>query len=153
MKHFWYIVSVSDNMMLNNYIQKNTKKTYIYTHIGWGKPTQDRIKKHMSTNKYIVYTWICLKARCLFLVPKRVLWEENRTPHFETPPPHTHFYIYILKTKNINLHINRYIYINTCIYTYTHKCIYIYIYLFIYLCTRIYIYIHILHTYIKRTIE
>ena len=87
-------------------------------------------------------------------------FSERKTGHLILRhPPHTHtlLYIHILKTKNINLHINRYIYIyiNTCIYTYTHKCIYIYIYiyLFIYLCTRIYIYIHILHTYIKRTIE
>ena len=78
---FFDLIHFSDKMMLKKLHTKENQKTYFF---GWDKPTQDRNKKHMSTNKYIVYTWICLKTRCLFLVPKRVLWEDKRTPHFET---------------------------------------------------------------------
>lgn len=44
-------------------------------------------------------TWVCLNMRCPFLVPKRLLYEEKRTPHFETPL-HTHIYMCVICVKN-----------------------------------------------------
>ena len=135
---FFDLIHFSDKMMLKKLHTKEKQKTIYF---GWDKPTQDRNKKHMSKNKYIVYTWICLKTRCLFLVPKRVLWEEKRTPHFETTPPHTHLYIhiYICIFKNKHKFTHTHIYIYICIYI-----TYIYTHIIIYTYTT-YIYIHILN--------
>ena len=54
-------------------------------YFGWDKPTQDKKKKTL-VNIYIFILYIHGYV-CPFLVPKRVLWEEKRTPHFETTPP------------------------------------------------------------------
>ena len=80
--------------------QTTCKKNTIF--VGWDKLTQDRKKCMSKKYKFYIHiyicthtpTWVCLNMRCPFLVPKRLLYEEKRTPHFETPL-HTHIYIYI----------------------------------------------------------
>ena len=81
--------------------QTTCKKNTIF--VGWDKLTQDRKKCMSKKYKFYIHiyiyahthtpTWVCLNMRCPFLVPKRLLYEEKRTPHFETPL-HTHIYIY-----------------------------------------------------------
>ena len=90
---FFDLIHFSDKMMLKKLHTKETQKPYILD-----GANQHRIETRHTCQKkiYIVYTLICLKTRCLVLVPKRVFREEKRTPHFETtPPPHTHTFTYI----------------------------------------------------------
>jgi hypothetical protein len=60
---FFDLIHFSDKMMLKKLHTKEKQKPYILD-----GTNQHRIetKKHMSKNKYIVYTWICLKTRCFF---------------------------------------------------------------------------------------
>ena len=73
-------------MMLKKLHTKEKQKPYILD-----GTNQHRIetKKHMSKNKYIVYTWICLKTRCFFGSKKGSLRGKKDTSFWDNPPTHT----------------------------------------------------------------